>query len=116
MSELDAQYDGTRYVFTLGDDGQTTTKTFEKYDNTYEQVIKNVAIGTGVILVCATVSVASGGVGAPAAVSMVFATSAKTGATFALSSGVISTVGAAIVTGIETKNVEETLKGSCTCR
>ena len=32
LSELDAQYDGTRYVFTLGDDGQTTTKTFEKYD------------------------------------------------------------------------------------
>lgn len=112
LSELDAQYDGTRYVFTLGDDGQTTTKTFEKYDDTYEQVIKNVAIGTGVILVCATVSVASGGVGAPAAVSMVFATSAKTGATFALSSGVISTAGAAIVTGIETKNVEETLKAA----
>ncbi|HJC49249.1 MAG TPA: hypothetical protein H9754_01490 [Candidatus Anaerostipes avistercoris] len=110
LSELDAQYNGTRYVFTLGDDGQTTTKTFEKYDDTYEQVIKNIAIGTGVILVCATVSVASVGVGAPAAVSMVFAASAKTGATFALSSGIISTAGAAIVTGIETKNVEETLK------
>ena len=110
LSELDAQYDGTRYVFTLGDDGQTTTKTFEKYDDTFEQVIKNVAIGTGLILVCATVSVASAGVGAPTAVSMLFAASAKTGATFALSSGVISTAGAAIVTGIETKNVEETLK------
>ena len=110
LSELDAQYDGMRYVFTLGDDGQTTTKTFEKYDDTYEQVMKNVAIGTGIILVCATVSVASAGVGAPAAVSMVFATSAKTGATIALSSGALSTAGAAIVTGIETKNVEETLK------
>lgn len=110
MSELDAQYDGTRYVFTLGDDGQTTTKAFEKYDDTYEQVIKNVAIGTGVILICATVSVVSAGVGAPAAVSMIFATSAKTGATFALSSGAISIAGAAIVTGIETKNVEETVK------
>ena len=65
LSELDAQYDGMRYVFTLGDDGQTTTKTFEKYDDTYEQVMKNVAIGTGIILVCATVSVASAGVGAP---------------------------------------------------
>lgn len=110
LSELDAQYDGTRYVFTLGDDGQTTTKAFEKYDDTYEQVIKNVAIGTGVILICATVSVVSAGVGAPAAVSMIFATSAKTGATFALSSGAISIAGAAIVTGIETKNVEETVK------
>lgn len=35
-------------------------KLLKKYDDTYEQVIKNVAIGTGVILVCATVSVASG--------------------------------------------------------
>lgn len=112
LPELDAQYDGTRYVFTLGDDGQTTTKTFEKYDDTYEQVIRNVAIGTGVILVCATVSVISVGVGAPAAVSMVFATSAKTGATFALSSSVISSAGAAIVTGVETKDVEATLKAA----
>lgn len=112
LSELDAQYDGTRYVFTLGDDGQTTTKKFEKYDDTYEQVIKNVAIGTGVILVCATVSIVSAGVGAPAAVSMVFVASAKTGAIFALSSGTISSAGAAIITGIETKNVEETVKSA----
>lgn len=110
LPELDAQYDGTRYVFTLDDDGKTTTKTLEKYDDTYEQVIKNVAIGTGVILVCATISVVTAGAGTPAAVSMFFATSAKTGATLALSSGVISTVGAAIVTGIETKNIEETFK------
>lgn len=110
LSELDAQYDGTRYVFTLGDDGKTTTKAFEKYDDTYEQIIKNVAIGTGVILICATVSVASAGVGAPAAVSMVFAASAKTGASFAISSGAISTVGTAIVKGVETQNVEETVK------
>jgi len=110
LSELDARYDGTRYVFTLGDDGKTATKAFEKYDDTYEQLIQNVAIGTGVILICATVSVASAGVGAPAAVSMVFAASAKTGASFAISFGAISTVGTAIVKGVETQNVKETVK------
>ena len=41
---------------------------------------------------------------------MVFAASAKTGASFALSSGAISTVGTAIVKGVETQNVEETVK------
>ena len=110
LSELDAQYSGTRYIFTVGEDGQTITKTFEKYDDTYEQVVKNVAIGAGVILVCATVSFISGGVGAPAAVSMIFAASAKTGATFAVSSGVLSAAAAAIVKGIETNDVDATMK------
>ena len=79
LADLDAQFQGTRYVFTLDDDGETTVVPFEAYDDTYEKVIKNVAIGTGVILVCVTVSVVSGGVGAPA-VSMIFAASAKSGA------------------------------------
>ena len=38
--------------------------------------------GSGVILVCVTVSVVTGGAGAPA-VSMIFAASAKSGAIFA---------------------------------
>ena len=52
LEEIDAQFQGTRYVFTLGEDGDTVVQPFEEYDNTYEQIIKNVAIGTGVILVC----------------------------------------------------------------
>jgi hypothetical protein len=85
LKELEEQFQGTKYIFTLGDDGQTTVKEFEEYDDTYDKVLKNVAIGTGVILICATVSAATGGM-APA-VSIVFAASAKTGTTFALSSG-----------------------------
>lgn len=61
-------------------------------------------------MACATVSVASAGVEAPVAVSMVFVASAKTGASFAISSGAISTVGTVIVKGVETQNVEETVK------
>ena len=109
LADLDAQFQGTRYVFTLADNGETTVVPFEDYDDTYEKVVKNVAIGTGVILVCATVSVVSGGVGAPA-VAMIFAASAKTGAIFAASSGAMSAVIAGTVTGIQTKDFDAALK------
>ena len=108
LSELDEQFQGTKYIFTLGEDGTTTVVPFEEYDDTYDKVIKNVAIGTGVILVCVTVSVATGG--AAPAVSMIFAASAKTGTAFALSSGVFSGVSSAVVTGMQTKDFDEAIK------
>lgn len=111
LAELDAFFQDTRYVFTLGEDGQTTVKPFESYDESYERMIKNVAIGTGVIFVCVTVSIVSRAAGA-AAVSMVFAASAKTGTICALSSGVISGVTSGVVTGIETKDFEAALKAA----
>ena len=109
LAELDAQFQGTRYVFTLGENGETTVVPFEAYDDTYERVLKNVAIGTGVILVCVTVSVATGGLGAPA-VSMIFAASAKSATIFALSSGAISAVITGTITGIQTEDFHEALK------
>ena len=48
LEEVEKVYPDTQYVFTLGDDGTTIVKPFEDYDDTYEKVIKNVAIGTGV--------------------------------------------------------------------
>ncbi len=110
LSELDSKYTGSRYVFTIDDNGKTITKIFEKYDDTYDKVIKNVLIGSGVIVVCVVVTIFSGGIGAPHCISMLFTTSAKTAATFAASSGALSFAATAIVKGIETKNVEETLK------
>lgn len=109
LSELDSCFQGKRYIFTSDDDGKTIVKEFEKYDDTYEQVIKNVAIGTGVILICVTVSVVSGGAGLPA-MSAVFAVSAKTSAVMGLSSGIIGGVAAGLVTGIQTGNFEEAIK------
>ena len=99
LAELDEQFQGTRYVFTLSDAGETTVEPFEEYDDTYEQALKNVVIGSGVILICVTVSVVSGGVGAPA-ISLVFAASAKTGTVMALSSGGIGALASGVVTGI----------------
>lgn len=119
LEELDEQFEGTRYVFTLGENGRTTVEAFESYDDAYYQMLSDVAIGTGVILVCLTISVVTGGAGAAATgagalntISTVFAVSAKTGTACALSSGVISAATAAAVTGIETGDVEETLEAA----
>lgn len=113
LSELDRQFQGKRYIFTTDDSGQTTVEEYEAYDEAHDdacdQVVKNVAVGTGVILVCVTVSAVSGGMAFPA-VSMVFATAAKTGTVAALSGGVIGGVSAGVVTGIQTNDMDQALK------
>ncbi len=111
LAELDAQFQGTRYIFTLGESGETIVKPFEGYDDTYEKVLKNVAIGTGVILVCVTVAVVTGGTGL-APVSMVFAASAKTATTFALSSSLIGGVSAGVIEGYKTKDFDSAIKAA----
>lgn len=109
LEDIENVYGDTRYVFTLSDSGETVVEPFEDYDDTYEQIIKNVAIGTGVILVCVTVAVVTGGAGAPA-VSLIFAASAKTGTIMALSSGALSGVATGIITGMETGDMNEAVK------
>lgn len=106
LSELDKQFEGKRYVFSLGDDGKTTVKEFEEfsYGFDFDKVIKNVAIGSGVILVCVTVSVLTAGT-APA-VSVVFAASASTATKFAISGTIISGASSAIVKGIQSGDLE----------
>ena len=111
LEELDKQFQGKKYVFTLGENGETAVVEFEDYDDTYDRALKNIAIGTGVILVCVTVSVVTAGAGAPA-VSLIFAASAKTGTTFALSSGAISALTAGVVEGYKTKDFDSALKAA----
>jgi len=111
LAELEEAFEGQKYIFTLGEDGHTTVKVFENYDDTYDQVIRNVAIGTGVILVCVTISAVTAGAGLPAA-SMIFAVSAKSGAIAALSGGAISGGFSALVTGLQTGDPEATLKAA----
>jgi len=106
LAELDEQFQGARYVFTLGENGKTVVEPFADYDDTYDRVIKNIAIGTGVILTCVTVSAVT--TGAP--ISIIFAASAKTGAIMALSSGTLSAVAAGTIKGIETGDMSEAAK------
>jgi hypothetical protein len=109
IEEIEEVYGDAKYVFTVDDDGNTIVKPFEDYDDTFEQIIANVAIGTGVILVCVTVSVVTASAGAPA-VSLIFATSAKTGTGMALSSGILGGITSGLITGIETGDMSEALK------
>ena len=111
LEEVEKQFKGEKFVFTLGDDGTTVVEAFEAYDDTHERFLKDVAIGSGVILVCVTVSVATGGAGLPAA-SMVFAASAKTGAVMAASSGAMGGIAAGITTGIQTKDFDQAQKAA----
>lgn len=110
LQELEDQFAGERFVFTLGDDGQTVVKSFENYDDTYDQALQKIAVGGGVILLCVTVAVVTAG--AAPAVSMVFAMSAKSAATLAASSGVISAAAAGIVTAADGASRDDVLKAA----
>ncbi len=113
LSELDEYFEGTRYVFTVGKDGQTTAQPLQTIeDKTYDQILKNVAIGTGVILVCVTVSAVTAGTASVAAVHMIFTIAAKTAASCALSGTLISGVSAAVFKGYETGDFHEALKAA----
>lgn len=107
LAELNQQFNGSKYIFTLGGDNETTVKPWEDYDDTYEQIIRNVAVGTGVILVCVTVSVVSGGT-----VSMIFAAAAKKAASFARFGAALGGVSAGIVKGVQTGDMDEALKAA----
>ena len=110
LKEIENIYKDQKYIFTL-ENGETTVKLFEDYDDSFEKAIENIAIGSGVILICVTVSAISGGMGAPA-VSMIFAASAKTGTIMALSSGTISAAVSGITTGIQTGDMEKAMKAA----
>ena len=109
LEELDNQFEGKRYVFTLGDDGETVVKEFEAYDDYYERMIRNVAIGTGVILVCVVVSTLTAGVGT-GAVSIIFAEAADSATKLALSSALIGGAASTAITGITTGDMDKALK------
>ena len=111
LEDIRSVYGDTKFVFTTNEEGETIVAPFEDYDDTYDQIIKNVVIGSGVILLCVTVSIVSGGAGAPA-VSMIFAMSAKTGTTLALSSAGIGAVAAGVTTQIQTGDVKQALKAA----
>ena len=95
----------------MGDDGKTKVQKLQAIDDDKTQeMIRNVAIGTGVILVCVTVSAVSAG---PAsAVSAIFAASAKSAQTFAASSAAFGGISAGLVRGIETGDFGESMEAA----
>lgn len=118
LDELNAQFEGNKYVFTLAEDGQTTVKLMEEIpDDTYDRILRNVAIGTGIILVCVTVAVVTknpaSAVGAGKAIRMIYAASssgAKSATIMATSFAGIGGTTAALLEGYQTQDMEQALK------
>ncbi len=110
LAQVEEQFEGQKYVFAPNSQGTTIAKPFEEYDDTYDQIIRNVAIGGGVILLLVTVAVVTPATGATAAFSVFFAVSAKSAAVFASSDALLSAVVTAVVTGIQTGDLEQALK------
>lgn len=110
VSELEKQFKGEKYVFTLGEDGTTVVKQFQAIEpeNVYKKMATDVAVGAGVILVTATV--ASLTVEAAPAVSVILAVGAKTGTAYALSTGAVSAVIGGAAEAFNGGDVEDSLK------
>ena len=107
LAELDEQFDGTRYVFTMDDDGQTDVQPFEEYEYDYSGMIRNVAIGGGVITVLVIVSVATAGTGTAPAIALIHSIALPAvhmAANMAISGTIIGGISAGLIEGLETHN------------
>lgn len=109
-SELEKQFGDKKYVFTVDDNYKTKVIEYEgKQTNLeFDKIIKNVSIGSGVILFCVTVSCIAGAADAPA-ICMIFSVSAKSAAKIALMSGGIGALFAGVSKKIETGDTGEAM-------
>ncbi|WP_322354079.1 hypothetical protein [Paratractidigestivibacter sp.] len=119
LDELAEQFQGAKYVFT-SDNGKTVARAFEEPDNTFNEVVTNVAIGAGVILVCAAISIAASEVATAAVgsaavaagaktINVMFAFAAKSGATLAVTSS-LGSIASGVVSGLANGDVESKVK------
>lgn len=122
LDELDALFEGKRYVFDLGEDGQTFVHEFEPYQDGLSpaaaKALADVAVGTGAIVVSVSLfPVVAGGLAAASAPAVVvsFFVGASDLAAIVSSAGVGAGVGALIsgvVTGVQTGSVRESLESA----
>lgn len=115
LNELENQFKGTKYAFSLGKNGETVVHEFENYDFTTETIIKNLAIGTGVIVICIVICVATEGAATPSAVVVihqVVASMTKGAIAWAVSGAVLGGVAAGLMTGFETGDFDQAVKAA----
>ncbi len=105
--ELDEAFGGAKYIFDV-ENNQTVVKELKEIGDNFNKIVENVAIGTGIILVCVTVSIVT----APAipVVSSMFAASAKGATVLALSTASLDGLIAASVKGIEGGDFDDAMK------
>ena len=112
LSDISQLMEDQKYVFSIDELGNTVVEPFENYDDSTEQIMKNVAIGGGVIVVCVTASAVAPVVGAPTAVTAVLVCSAKGAAIGAISGALIGGAAAALIEGVETGDPKAALKAA----
>ncbi len=112
LNDVNSYFNGERFVFTLGTDNETIVEAFESYDEAYEQMLKNVAIGTGVIVVVVVIAVVTDGAGAPPAVCAIAAYSATGAVTLGLSSAALGGATSALVSTVKGENKEDIIKSA----
>lgn len=111
LEDVVEHFGDTPYVFTA-QDGQTVVREFVGYDETWDEVVRNVAMGTGVIVVLATVAVVAPVVGAPQAVTAVFTFATKGAVVGAAIEAPVSGALAGIATGVETGDADEAIRSA----
>lgn len=104
LEELDKQFQGTRYVFTLGENGQTTVVPYERYDDTWDKCLENVCDGTGALIQSVTIVACTPGVKKEKEIVIYILVGS------AVAAGTVAAVVEGVTTAIETGDAEEALK------
>ncbi len=112
LKALEEQFQGTSFVFVPDKTNtQTIVKEFEKYDDTFDTAVKDMATGSGVILTLVTVSAISAAAG-NVPMCILFASYAADAATMASSYGALGGTAAGLIVGIQTKDKDQALKAA----
>ena len=117
LSEVETMLGGNRFIFTLGSNHKTEVVEFTSYDSfsDFPKIIKNIAIGAGIILICITISVLTKGVATPKALQFLYAVSANASRGALTASTIdmtISGISSAIASWNETQDFEQTIMSS----
>lgn len=116
LDEIEQQLDGKKYIFTLTDEGTTGIKIIEDKEDHYNEIVRNVAIGTGIILVCVTIAIVTYGAGSGAsaagtatAINVFFVAAAKEAAKCALIGAAVSGVTSSAINYYQTGDYQEAI-------
>ncbi|MBE5806725.1 MAG: hypothetical protein E7317_00070 [Clostridiales bacterium] len=111
LAEVEEAFGEEKFVFTVGEDGQTTVKAFEAYDDTFDRIVRNLAEGGGVILTFVRIAVKIPGIGSRY-LKVMFALGAAGGTLQGFQTAIKVGLFTAAVKGIETGDFDQTMKVS----
>ncbi len=112
LSDIKEAFGDTPWFFTVDETGHTvvTEYTYKDFEFNFIGMLRDIAIGTGVILICATVALVTAET--LPAVSMIMMVSAKTATAFALTSGALGATSSGLVTYIQTGDINQSLQAA----